>query len=207
MDGRVTVSIIGTAGRKEDADKMNKDVFDRMTECASTIISSVFKITKPIRLVSGGAAWSDHVAVRLFLELAVVDEKTSPALTLHLPCPWVVGVGGEDTGPKDWKTNPGRTMNQLHHQMSRSFKTDTLLDIDIARLMGAKIVVHKGFHARNSVVASSDYLIAFTWGESLTEPKDGGTADTWKKSKCKKVHVPLGSLMKDKDLVSRLVVQ
>src|SRR5699024_2276486 len=38
----------------------------------------------------------------------------------------------------------------------------------------------KGFHERNTKVAQSDYLIAFTFG--LDRPVSGGTLDTWKKA-------------------------
>jgi len=49
-----------------------------------------------------------------------------------------------------------------------------------------------GFHNRNSQVAKSDYVIAFTWGKE--EPEDGGTLDTWNKSKGKKIHISLQEL-------------
>ena len=58
--------------------------------------------------------------------------------------------------------------------------------------VGAKLFAHNGFHERNSHVATSDYLLAFTWG-SGDVPMEGGTMDTWKKSRGRKCHVSLQS--------------
>jgi hypothetical protein len=49
-----------------------------------------------------------------------------------------------------------------------------------------------GFHNRNTSIAKSDYIIAFTWGKE--QPEAGGTLDTWKKACGEKVHVSLGEL-------------
>jgi len=69
-----------------------------------------------VRLLSGASAWSDHVAVMLFL-----DPRTLPisGLELHLPCAWdpqarqFVESNGEH-----WARNPGGLLNRLHRQMS-----------------------------------------------------------------------------------------
>lgn len=184
-----TVAIIGTAGRKDDADKLDAKLFEHMVECAERIIVDGLGQSSwsSIRLVSGGAAGADHVAVRLF------QRHAESGLCLHLPAEWKDGQAC-DTGENDWRTNPGRTMNQLHKAFSKRVGCDSLKEIADAK--GATIVSHQGFHARNTHVAKANYLIAFTFGESWNEPKDGGTMDTWKKFRGRhKIHVPLGALL------------
>ena len=63
----VTVSIIGTAGRKSDGSKLNPKIFVDMVKTALDTIKNVWKL-EDVELVSGGAAYADHVAVKLFLE-------------------------------------------------------------------------------------------------------------------------------------------
>jgi len=131
----------------------------------------------------------DHVAVGLFL----VDEVGG--LTLHLPtrlCTESIIPQFYDSGLKDWKTNPGRTANKLHKEFSKKLNEETLQQLKIAETVGAKLLVHSGFHERNSHVATSDYLLAFTWG-SGDVPMEGGTMDTWKKCIGVKYHVSLES--------------
>ena len=132
---------------------------------------------------------TDHIAVGLFLTQEV------PLLTLHLPAQLLKDDKTQfmDTGSSDWKANPGRSANKLHKKFSEKIKEDSLEHLNTAIMVGATDAVHKGFHARNSFVAESDYLLAFTWG-SGDVPKEGGTMDTWNKCKGKKYHVPLESL-------------
>lgn len=156
-----------------------------MVEKAITIIK---ELKEDVILVSGGAAWSDHVAVELFLNKSNVFVK---GLELHLPCSFV-NSKYLDNGMFDWKSNPGKTSNYYHQKFSvalgdreRSFK-----ELNQVILNDAKVVIHKGFHDRNSLVSKSNYLIAFTWGKK--EPEDGGTLDTWNKSNNSvKIHVSL----------------
>jgi hypothetical protein len=90
-------------------------------------------------------------------------------------------------------------MNELHEAFSKTMGYSSLMDIQTALLLGATIDSSKhGFHARNQVVAQSDYLIAYTWGQGVV-PKPGGTLNTW--NMCKhhnKLHVPLTSLLAKK---------
>ena len=90
---------------------------------------------------------------------------------------------------------------------------------DAPTASGQRISVQRygtdAFHSRNSLVAESEHLIAFTFGGSLlsstvsaspepsmdalsmllscpsNQPSPGGTADTWRKCRGNKVHVPL----------------
>ena len=116
-------------------------------------------------------------------------------LTLHLPtrlCTEGEAPQFYDNGLKDWKNNPGCTANKLHQEFSKKLHEDTLQHLTLADTVGANLLVHSGFHDRNSHVATSDYLLAFTWG-SGDVPMEGGTMDTWKKCRGRKYHVPLES--------------
>ena len=95
----------------------------------------------------------DHIAVNLYL----TDEVGE--LTLHLPT-WLCTDGQTqfyDNGLKDWKTNPSHTAHKL-------LDKETLHHLTLAETVGAKLCVQSGFHERNTYVAASDYLLAFTWG-------------------------------------------
>ena len=118
------------------------------------------------------------------------------SLTLHLPAQLLMVNKPQfmDTGSNDWRINPGRNTNKLHKMFSEKIKEDSLDHLKTAITVGATVFTHEGFHARNSFVAESDYLLAFTWG-SGDVPKEGGTMDTWSKCKGVKYHVPLESLI------------
>lgn len=171
----MTMAIVGTA---RTLPGMTDELFQKM--CLHAL-----KNVKTNHLVSGGAAWSDHVAVALFL--AYPERFT---LTLHLPCKW--NGRYEDSGKYDWKTNPGRTSNIYHEQFSKAVKRESLQDIDRAIKLGAKVQVHNGFHARNDVIAKASYMLAYSWDK--LEPIEGGTAYTWRKCKGQRSHVCLNSL-------------
>jgi hypothetical protein len=213
-----TVSIIGTAGRKEDGAKLNKEVFLTMCDTARRVITVDWKLApEKVRLVSGGSAWADHVAVRLYLDSVFShcfgDDCAAPAfggLTLYLPCALdrskAKAPRAVDTGSAQWQTNPGRVLNQLHAVFAKELGSDAspYADMIAAEALGAKLDCSAaGFHKRNSLVARSDYLLAFTWGTDSKQPKDGGTLDTWNKSKAMKNkrvimrHIPLGTMPKN----------
>ena len=201
----VTVAIVGTAGRGVDRNKMTRKLFDKMIDYALAVIERVFKLrTTDVTLVSGGAAGADHVAVALWLR----QPSAFANLHLFLPCALVPRATEShspralDTGSSDWRSNPGRVMNSLHIAFASRTGCDSLRDLALAQARGAVVdSSHHGFHRRNSAVAKADYLIAFTWSESDSTPKDGGTLDTWKKCRGRKLHVRL-SLLKDEQSVS-----
>ena len=126
------------------------------------------------------------------MNLYLADEVGG--LTLHLPTRLCTHGQTQfyDNGSKDWKTNPGCTANKLHKEFSKKLDEDTLQHLTLAETVGAKLCVHSGFHERNTYVAASDYLLAFTWG-SGDVPMEGGTMDTWKKCGGVKYHVSLES--------------
>ena len=187
---RTTVAIVGTAGRKNDAARMSRELFERMCQRTTQIIERELHLDwKNICIQSGGAAWSDHVAVRLFLQ-----RPETTALKVYLPCPLDGNARYRDTGSYDWRTNPGRTSNFYHSQFTKAIGTDSLQELLTAQQRGAVLDTSgTGFHSRNSMIAKCDILIAFSWSDG-DQPWDGGTSDTWRKCKGRKVHVPLSLL-------------
>ena len=172
-------SIIGTAGRKDDAPRMSKELYGRMYR---KLLEDGFHPT----LVSGGAAWADHLAVSLFLA------GKAEHLILHLPAKWI-GGGYEIT-------RDGHTANYYHTQFSKVVGASTLGGIDRAIAQGAEIHIHDGFLARNMKVAASEDIRAFTFGTKSSlwngegkRPsafeaglKNGGTSHTWDRASAAK---------------------
>lgn len=187
------LSIIGTAGRRDDAARINRALYDKMY--AETV--RAIREWDIEEVVSGGAAVSDHLAVRAFLDGAVAR------LTLFLPAHF---DRGRFTPNPHVRFNPGQTCNQYHAAFSRSCGLDSLAEINEAIHQGARVEVFEGFHRRNSEVADNcTHMLAFTFGnwdshapDGIAIPcrdfsrtdhgfskadeaglKDGGTAHTW----------------------------
>lgn len=181
----ISLAIVGTAGRKEDGKKLSRKHFDAMCIVAEGLMEQFKENNYPItHLVSGGAAWADHVAVRLFLD------KKVPQLRLFLPAKWEDGTYN-DTGIQDPFKNPGGTANYYHKQFLNSSGIHSLSEIQSANLRGAELIeVSRGFYARNALVAKSDFILAMTFGNEH-EVKDGGTADTVRKylDRCRKENI------------------
>ena len=169
-----TIAIAGTAGRKEDAARLNAVIYRECEDVLRLLLPEITRTEDEIyHLVSGGAAWADHLAVRYFLA------SRDSSLTLHLPCAFENGKF-VDNGSRDWRMNPGNICNYFHRKFSESTGIDSLGELaDVIATEGCTVTVSKGFHARNSLMAKSDALVAFTFGEGATV-KDGGTADTCK---------------------------
>lgn len=136
-------------------------------------------------MVSGGSAWADHVAVKLFLEGEFAK------LELHLPAKF-------DCSQNKFESNQsGSRLNSLHQIFSDKTQSDTLNEL--SRAISDPLTqtsIHDGFHNRNTLVANQcDYLIAFTFNGTNSVPKEGGTKDTW--DKCphsNKMHLSLESV-------------
>jgi hypothetical protein len=185
------LAVIGTCGR-ENKERVTKDLFDLMCQTVESHVKNRLKQSwSNITLVSGGAAFSDHVAVCLYLKHA--DEGCR--LLLALPCEFVNDNQYEDNKKQHWTKNPGGLANYYHRWFSGILGHDTLKDIKEALTRGASKVIGRGFHNRNNLIAKSTYLIAFTWE---TCPTHGGTFDTWKKAKgASKVNIDLRELIKE----------
>ena len=173
-----TFAIVGTSGRKEDANRLSKPHFEAMCECARLLLKQFEESDYGVdTLVSGGAAWSDHVAVKLFLN------KEVPKLKLFFPCQYDANANMFDPAPlnaheaeKGYST--GQTANRYHGRFSRIVGFSSLGEISLAIQQGAQIAVPRGgFYGRNAMVAQSDIILAMTFGDKEWL-KDGGTAHT-----------------------------
>ena len=193
---KTTVSIIGSAGRKDDGERMSAELFAVATNECAKLINGVWQLDwNELELVSGGAAWMDHIAVSLWMMDCGAD------LCLHLPCGWDNKNRKfvDNDKPQFW-ANPGRTANKYHREFSKKMGFDTLDALDaaitISRNHRSNVTVkrYSGFKQRNKPVAESDYVIALTFGDG-DKPKDGGTSHTWGLAKGTKIHIPLGDLL------------
>lgn len=222
----IRIAVIGTAGRREDGPKMTRELYMLMyNDFLNRVIEIVKTPKKPlprppgtfspkqtnrsnphaaypdITLVSGGAAWADHLAVSLYLAVSESHDSSfelnSVAVScfLYLPANFLVKSRCyESNMPLD----PGSVANYYHHLFGQKMcadKNSTLAGIYSAARAGASLIVEPGFKNRNLLIAANcEHLIAYTWGEGHL-PKDGGTRHTWDHCKSPKVHVPLSSLL------------
>lgn len=147
------MAIIGTAGRQSDALKLTRRHWDEMVKAARGLIQAE-GIDESI---SGGAAWSDHVAIELAPETPT---------TIWLPA-----------FPRDLDTAA-----YYHRKFSQAIGRETYREIQMAADAGhAKIHSFGGFKDRNSKVADAAHtFLAITFGRGANV-QDGGTADTVRK--------------------------
>lgn len=184
------VAIVGMAGRDKTMYKLlTKQLFESMVQRVADRLPTT---TNNVVLISGGAAWADHVAVTLFLRGKV------HGLELCLPCEWnSIKSEFHDNGKKDWRVNPGRTANQYHRKFSSVIGRSSLQELQIAGDKGASFNVYNGFHQRNGVIADKcDKTISLTWA-SGNAPTSGGSLDQWRKCKKPKEHISLMPLVKE----------
>lgn len=171
----VNISIIGTANR--DNKPLTVDLYYKMINVVKYMLQPIIKNNISITLISGGAAWADHIAITLYLE-GFIDN-----LILHLPCNFIIYQ-------YDTNCSAGKTSNNLHRNFSSIVNINSLEEINLAIQKGAKVIIHNGFYARNKYVANEcDYLIALT-GSTIT----GGTFNTWNQCSVPKYHVDIFKL-------------
>lgn len=112
------------------------------------------------------------------------------------------------------------TANYYHKMFKAKTGVDSINELLAVQKQGAVIEeVTGGFFTRNSMVASTclnGHILAFTFGADTSNQvpwtvrsfnnetkaknaglKDGGTADTWNKSKCQKHHARIGQTTDD----------
>lgn len=152
-----TLAIIGTAGRGEDAKKLTINHWRRMCDAGRKI----YELENCCSLVSGGAAYADHVAV----EIGYYSIPT----TIWLPK----------------KESDIETAKYYHKKFSEVVGYNTwqqLTITDVAPpwedIIEPNIQSFGGFKDRNTKVAEqADVFLAMTFGDR-EKVKDGGTADT-----------------------------
>lgn len=177
------VAIIGTAGR-DKTKNMNRKLWQWMLNDARS------RLRPGAHLVSGGAAWADHLAVELFLS------GYASALTLHLPAP----MNEAQTQFVGEHKSAGGAANYYHRMFSNVLGRPTILDISRAANMEhcdgsfePSGIGMGAFFARNAKVAKVDQMLAYTFGQGDV-PADGGTKHTWDLCKGQKLHVTLPDL-------------
>lgn len=163
------IAIIGTAGRDKHYPLSTKH-WDFMCNMVSA------ELDPDDHLISGGAAWADHVAIWAF-RMGMVH-----SLSLHLPAPIWQGKYIGDFGTS------GGAANYYHEKFSLamgggSFTTMQQIEGCISRGVSHTVQpIAMGYAAmarRNQLVADEcDHLIAFTFGPGDV-PADGGTKMTW----------------------------
>lgn len=180
-----TIAIIGTAGR-DKTKPMTLALWKWMLQDAYS------RVPKGAYVVSGGAAWADHLAVSMMLF------GHAGKITLYLPAPFVNGKFEDSNSMK----SAGNAANYYHKLFSETIDRDTLGQIGelLARSVRCDGTVDLqcepaspgigGMFARNAKVAKSDQLLAYTFGPG-DQPADGGTLDTWNKCQGHKTHIPL----------------
>ena len=186
------IGIIGTAGRTRDQ-RFSPTIFREMVKKAKKIIVDDLKLDpKAVHLVSGGAAVSDHVAVKLY------KENDFAGLTEYLPCKWENGAH-RDNNSNYWRDNPGKNANKYHKTFSEWAGFDSLAELDSIK-DDEKVTFDTtslGFFSRNTKIAKAvSVLIAFTW-DRRERDISGGTRDTWKKAekyKIRRIHVCIEEL-------------
>src|SRR5437762_12801680 len=105
----VRVAIIGSAGRNGDDKWMSPEAWKHMLQETRRQIEQVWKLDpKQVGLVSGGSAFSDHVAVHFYVH--PTNATAYRHLHLYLPC------GFDHVFNSSHMC--GQRLNQLHKQFS-----------------------------------------------------------------------------------------
>eukprot|EP01132_Coremiostelium_polycephalum_P008527 gene8527-10482_t len=202
-NNKPTVSVIGTAGRGKEIE-LTRQHFEFMCNHLELYLTENKLTWDSIILVSGGAAWADHVAIESYFRHPETE------LLIYLPCELVEIKNSTssndnnnnnnikkyqyyDSLEKNFVKNPGRTSNKYHSEFSKTMNRDTMTEIMKAKEIGAVLNSdYHGYHARNTMVAKSDYILAFTLAPGDSPLSPSGTSDTWKKAKTlNKKHIPL----------------
>lgn len=167
------LAVIGTAGRKGLHNRMDYSTYYKMY---ARLLGHLQKHCKdqPVTLISGGAAWSDHLAVTAW-RAQVVDD-----IHLYLPCYFDLDkMQYEDSGLWDWRENPGKTANYHHQNFQHQTEIRSLAEVGSVVEAG-KATYHWGFYKRNQAIAEAcDAVLAYTNNPGNFDPAPGGTRHTW----------------------------
>jgi len=164
------LAIIGTAGRKDDYAKLNKENWLEVKK----LVRNFIRENKITQVISGGAAFADHLAVNLY------NAKIVENLTLCLPAEF-------NLSNKKFKENGFKSSGSIANYYHRRF-SEKIYDNEEASLNqiyeaiqgGCEAISWSNFWDRNAQVANlSTMILAITFGNGNIV-KDGGTAHTCK---------------------------
>lgn len=171
----MTIALVGTAGR-DSSQPLTRALWDWM------LLDAKKRVPIGAHLVSGGAAWADHLAVALYLD------NWASRLRLHLPAPFASGKFS--TG--FYTRTSASAANWYHERFSRIVGFDSLSELRTALTLCDYTYEpfsngYKGMSDRNTKVALADEMLAYTFGDMPT----GGTLDTWNKCLGTRTHISL----------------
>jgi hypothetical protein len=193
-----TISIIGTANR--DMQPWTRETYERMKSSVKSIIyGGIANYYKEVILCSGGAAWSDFVAVDLFYDIyfeskeakkeTKKEETSIPTikLLLHLPAEW-----HSDNQHFINKTTDGYTSNKYHAFFEKQTGIKSLEIMNqVMKHPWCDTFTHSGFQARNKMIAQCcDHLVAI----SVIAYNEYEKYDTMKKIKMQQQPLTSGTL-------------
>ena len=167
----IIVSICGSAGRNGSHTRITLALFNKLYNVFNDSIfklhndiKSMYNTEHKITLMSGGAAFVDHIAVRIYL-------NNLDRYKLHLALPCNITVNGF-TGNK-----VAETASYYHDLFRKQTSINSVSEIIQAIQKGATFSIHNGFKERNTVIANCNYILASSWGPNPT----GGTKNTYDK--------------------------
>jgi hypothetical protein len=188
----VNVAIIGSAGRGFDAYKLNRDIFLTAVYKTCELVEFTWNLDwNDVTLVSGGSAFGDHIAVKIYMNLK--KEYPKLKLRLHLPCDWDTSLKKFQEAGADMQY--AKQLNHLHQVFSLKCNVQSLKDLQTCIAEGCEITTSSGYFARNDKVAQeAEKMIAFTFGD-MQEGR-GGTSYTYSRAfNAEKVHIDLDKVL------------
>ena len=174
MSENLFISIIGSACRNGTHNKIRSNLYYNLCNKAIQKINEINnKNNKKIIVVSGGAAFCDHIAITLYLYNYINE------LILYLPSSW--------NNNKYSDTKCGNISNYYHNLFSEKVGFNSLEQIQQSINKGAHIYNYNNFYLRNKQIALSSYIIAFGWDKNPT----GGTLQTLNLSTNNKIYITI----------------
>ena len=177
-----TISIIGSAGRKEDGHFVSRELWFTMLDICCRRIKEIIGSDTEVTLRSGGAALSDHLAVAIFNNSKLLT-GIKVHLELELPCEFINGKYND-------KDSTGSTANYYHTKFAGKLSKDNLGSLKgIKKALNSNdctFTVSEGFKERNLLVGKDcDYLLAYTFNKGKEPAVGSGTYHCWINSNCK----------------------
>lgn len=182
---RTSIAVIGFSGRRVAGQLLTRELYDSMVGRIERYVTDLLRLDwQNVRLVSGGAAWADHIAVTLFAA------HPEAQLVLYMPCSF-------DVEHARFSMNG---VNVLHKDFTDAVGFSSLQQLSDAQARGATFDTSSaGFLERNVLVAAAaDHLVALTWSRGDQPEARSGTLHTWNRfkrmnKKHNPVHMPMSS--------------